>query len=94
MVYIDELLAVAKRIFWFGTPEKALAFPRRFLTYAMMYASDEDNESLRSTSATLISQRYWMTLHLGFSRGARGPNGMNATPAYAFHRFRSGGFEA
>jgi len=42
MTYSAELLAVAKRIFWFGTPEEALEFPARFLTYAMTYASDED----------------------------------------------------
>lgn len=47
MVYSDELLAVAKRIFCFGTPEEALEFPIRFLTYAMTYASDEDIEILR-----------------------------------------------
>ena len=44
MIYSDDLLAVAKRIFWFGTPEEALEFPRRFLTYAMTYASDEDTQ--------------------------------------------------
>ena len=47
MIYSDELLAAAKRIFWFGTPEEALEFPKRFLTYAMTYASDEDIEILR-----------------------------------------------
>ena len=47
MIYSDELLVVAKRIFWFGTPEEALEFPKRFLTYAMTYASDEDMEILR-----------------------------------------------
>ena len=41
MIYSDDLLAVAKRIFWFGTPEEALEFPKRFLTYAMTYASDQ-----------------------------------------------------
>ena len=45
----DELLAVAKRIFWCGTPEEALEFPSHFLTYAMTYASDEDSEILRKT---------------------------------------------
>jgi len=49
MIYSDELLAVAKRIFWFGTPEEALEFPLRFLTYAMTYASDEDIAILRKT---------------------------------------------
>ena len=47
MIYSDDLLAVAKRIFWFATPEEALEFPKRFLTYAMTYASDEDIEILR-----------------------------------------------
>ena|SRR5258707_14320299 len=46
MIDSDELLAVAKRIFWFGTPEEALEFPLRFLTCAMTYASDEDIEIL------------------------------------------------
>ena len=47
MIYSDELLSVATRIFWFGTPEEALEFPVRFLTYAMTYASDEDIEIVR-----------------------------------------------
>jgi hypothetical protein len=42
MIYSNELLAVAKRILWFGTPEEALEFPLHFLTYAMTYASDQD----------------------------------------------------
>jgi hypothetical protein len=32
MIYSDDLLAVAKRIFWFGTPQEALEFPNHFLT--------------------------------------------------------------
>src|SRR5260370_7963494 len=47
MICSDELLAVAKRIFCFGTPEEALEFPKRLLTYAMTYASDEGIEILR-----------------------------------------------
>jgi hypothetical protein len=54
MIYSDELLVAAKRIFWFGTPEEALEFPKRFLTYAMKYASDEDIAS----SVALKSERY------------------------------------
>src|ERR1700745_3692642 len=46
MVYSHELLAVAKRICCFGTPEEAPEFPIRFLTYAMTYASDGDIEIL------------------------------------------------
>jgi hypothetical protein len=47
MTYSHDLRAVAKRIFGFGTPEEALEFPLRFLTYAMTYASEEDIEILR-----------------------------------------------
>jgi len=47
MISSEELLVAAKRIFWFGTPEEALEFPLRFLTYAMTYASDEDIEIVR-----------------------------------------------
>ncbi len=47
MIHIDELLAVAKRIVWFGTPEEALEFPLRFLTYAMTYATNEDIEIIK-----------------------------------------------
>ena len=47
MIYSDELLAVAKRIFCFGAPEEAMEFPIRFLTYTMTYASDEDIEILK-----------------------------------------------
>ena len=47
MIHADELLAVAKRVFWFGTPEEALEFPLRFLTYAMTFASDQDIEIIR-----------------------------------------------
>src|SRR5260370_28139381 len=47
MIYSEELLAVAKRIFWFGTPEEVFEFPKRFLPYAMTYASDENFEILR-----------------------------------------------
>jgi hypothetical protein len=43
-MYSDELLALSKRIFWLGTPEEALEFRLRFLTYAMTYALDEDIE--------------------------------------------------
>src|SRR5260370_40514266 len=47
MIYSDDLRAAAKRSFWFGPPEEALEFPKRFLTYAMTYASAQDIEILR-----------------------------------------------
>jgi len=46
MIYSDELLAVAKRIFWFETTEETLEFPKHFLANTMTYASDEDIEIL------------------------------------------------
>jgi hypothetical protein len=80
MIFCDNLLAVAKRIFWFGTPEEALEFPKRFLTYAMAYASDTKIlKFFGNTSATMISKRHWMIPRPGFSTEARGPNGMNVT---------------
>ena len=94
MTYSDELLAVAKRIFWFGTPEEALEFPIRFLTYAMTYASDEDIEILKKyfsddelkaalddPAPGIVDQRSWT-------------NGINATAVLPSPRFRSGGFQA
>src|SRR5258708_8705762 len=47
MIYSYGLMAAAKRICWSGTPGEALEFPKRFLTYAMTYASDQDIEILR-----------------------------------------------
>ena len=70
MTYSEELLAVAKRIFCFGTPEEALQFPIRFLTYAMTYASNEDIEILRKYfrrrpghSSRLLSRQILNTGH-------------------------------
>src|SRR5216683_4940157 len=94
MIYSDDLLAVAKRIFWFGTPEEALEFPKRFLTYAMTYASDEDMKFSGSTSTTTISERHWMIPRPGFSTEAHGPNVMNVTTALPSHRFRRERFQA
>jgi len=46
-LYSEEVLDVAKSIFWFGSPEEALEFPRRFPTYAMTYASGQEIAILR-----------------------------------------------
>jgi len=64
----------------FGTPEEALEFPLRFLSYAMTYASDEDIEILKKHFSDDESKLRWMTPHLGFSTKAPGQNGINATP--------------
>jgi hypothetical protein len=55
----------------FGTPEEALEFPKRFLTYAMTYASDEDIEIPRKYfsdddfKATLARTRYFRPKFMG-----------------------------
>jgi hypothetical protein len=41
MIYSQELLAVAKRIFWFGTPKKRSNSHCGFSPSAMTYASDD-----------------------------------------------------
>jgi hypothetical protein len=93
MVYSNELLEVAKRIFWFGTPEEALEFPLRFLTYAMTYASDEDieilgrhfsdddfNAALDNPAPGILDQSSW-------------PSGIDAMAVLPFLRFRSAVFQ-
>ena len=94
MIYSDELLAIAKRIFWFGTPEEALEFPKRFLTYAMIYASDKDIEilwkyfndddfraELDDPAPEIFDRTSWA-------------NGMNVTTALPSHRFQRERFQA
>ena len=39
--------AIARRVIWFEEPEAALAFPYRFLAYAMTYATHEDVREIR-----------------------------------------------
>ena len=94
MIYSDDLLAAAKRIFWFGTPEEALEFPKRFLTYAMTYASDEDIEILRKYFTDDDFKATPGDPHPGFSTEAPGPNGMNVTSALPSRRFRRERFPA
>src|SRR5258708_2610118 len=94
MIYSDDLLAVAKRIFWFGTPGEALEFPKRFLTYAMTYASDEDIEILRKYFTDDDFKAALDDPAPGFSTEAPGPNGMNVTIALPSRRFRGGRFQA
>lgn len=90
--HCEELLTVAKRIFWFGTPEEALEFPSGFLTYAMTYASDEDIEILRKYFGDDDFKAALDIPHLGFSTQARGRSGISATVALRFLRLRSVGF--
>ena len=94
MIYSDELLAVAKRIFCFGAPEEAMEFPIRFLTYTMTYASDEDIEILKKYFSDDEFKAALDDPALGFSTKALGQNGINATAVPPFRRFRSDAFQA
>ncbi len=38
----DELVAVAKRVVWFESPEESLRQPKRFLAYLMTYGTLEE----------------------------------------------------
>jgi hypothetical protein len=42
MTYPDELLAVAKRVEWFKTPQEALADRKHFLAHVMTYGTWDD----------------------------------------------------
>jgi hypothetical protein len=72
---------VAERILWFGTPEEALEFPSRLLTYSMTYASDEDIEIVRkyfsdddfkaaldNPAHGIFSQSSWTKWNEGYGR--------------------------
>ncbi len=87
MAYSDDLLAVAKRIFWFGTPQEALEFPNHFLTHAMTYASDEDIEILRKYFSEDDFKATFDIPRPGSSTEAHEPNGMNVTTALPSRRF-------
>jgi hypothetical protein len=94
MIYSDELLGAAKRIFCFGTPEKALEFPIRFLTYAMTYASDEDIEILKKYFSDDEFKAALDDPAPVILTKAPGQNGINATGVHTFRRFRSDAFQA
>ena len=41
------LAEIAARVVWFESPEVALAYPARFIAYAMRYATPEDIRAVR-----------------------------------------------
>jgi hypothetical protein len=94
MSHSDDLLAAAKRIFLFGTPGEALEFPKRFLAYAMTYASDEDIEILRKY---FTDDDFKATLNdpaPGIFDRSSWANGINVTSALPSRRFRGERFQA
>jgi len=46
----SDLLAVARRVVWFKSPEEALNDPARFLAHVMTYGSVEDIKTVRSVT--------------------------------------------
>ncbi len=82
----EELLAIAPRIIWFGTPEQALSNPIRFMTYAFTYATsdeiaviqnyvDEDGirEALDKAPPGIIDPRSWSYWNLMAGRSPPQP---------------------
>jgi len=94
VIHSDELLVVAKRIFCFGTPEEALEFQIRFLTYAMTYASNEDIEILKKYFSDDEFKLRWMTPHLGFRPKLLDKMESTLRPYPHFRHFRSDRFQA
>jgi hypothetical protein len=44
----DETKALARRLVWFESPERALADPVRFMAYAFAHATHEEMQALRA----------------------------------------------
>jgi hypothetical protein len=42
-----EIAAVARRVVWFEEPAQAVAYPARFIAYAMTYGTHEDVAVIR-----------------------------------------------
>jgi hypothetical protein len=42
-----QMLAIARKVIWFESAEKALSDPVRFMAYAMAYALPEDMRAIR-----------------------------------------------
>jgi hypothetical protein len=47
MQLTPELEQVARRVIWFEPPDEAIAFPARFVAYAMTYGLHQDMAVLR-----------------------------------------------
>jgi hypothetical protein len=72
-----ETERLARRMFWFEPPSKALADPTRFAAYAFAYATFEDmqvlrrylsdddlREALKNAPPGIIDARSWVYWHL------------------------------
>jgi hypothetical protein len=72
----DQTEAIARRVIWFDSPEKALANPVRFMAYAFTYAMHRDmkvlrsllsddalREALRTAPPGIIDPRSWAYWH-------------------------------
>jgi hypothetical protein len=76
-----EIDALAARVIWFESPEKALADPVRFMAYVMAHATPEDlvvvrryvsdddfREALDKAPPGIIDPRSWAYWNLKFGR--------------------------
>lgn len=77
----DELVAIAKRVVWFESPEESLREPKRFLAYLMTYGtleeilvtrnyfSDDDfRTALRDAPPGIFDIRSWTYWNLVYGR--------------------------
>jgi hypothetical protein len=82
---VSELEHIAARVFWWKSPQEALADPRRFLAQVMVYGTTEDvvkdrrhfgDDDLRSVLADappgLFDPRSWAYWHLVLGLGPAG----------------------
>ncbi len=78
---LPELLPVAAKVFWWGTPEQALQDPRRFAAQVMTYGDWEDvratlrllgeavfKAALDNPPPGVFDQKSWNYWHLFFRR--------------------------
>jgi hypothetical protein len=79
--HTPEIYAIARRVIWFETPEKALTDPIRFMAYVMANATPEDlaiigshlsdddyREALDNAPPGIIGPRSWAYWNAKFGR--------------------------
>jgi len=89
-----DVLAVARRVIWFESPEQAVADPIRFLAYLMTYGAmkdiavarryldlDDFREALQHAPAGIIDARSWSYWHAVTGRYPAPPMPRRVIPA-------------
>jgi hypothetical protein len=89
-----DVLAVARRVIWFESPEQAVADPIRFLAYLMTYGTMEDvavvrryldlddfREGLENAPPGIIDERSWAYWNVMIGRYPTPPMPRRMIPA-------------